>query len=105
MDRARKLIHAGEREIYPYDGSGVTAAILDTGIAMHPDLKDRVIGFKDLWETAVCLRMTEAMEHMLPDACAETAPALREDLQGSQRAAEYLQEKYWMKKETVRFPA
>ena len=30
MDRARKLIHAGEREIYPYDGSGVTAAILDT---------------------------------------------------------------------------
>ena len=48
MDRARKLIHAGEREIYPYDGSGVTAAILDTGIAMHPDLKDRVIGFKDL---------------------------------------------------------
>ena len=47
MDRARKLIHAGEREIYPYDGSGVTAAILDTGIAMHPDLKDRVIGFKD----------------------------------------------------------
>ena len=49
--------------------------------------------------------MTAAMEHMLPDACAETAPALREDLQGSQRAAECLQEKCWMKKETVRFPA
>ena len=47
MDHARKLIHAGERETYPYDGSGVTAAILDTGIAMHPDLADRVIGFKD----------------------------------------------------------
>ena len=47
MDRARKLIHAGEKEIYPYDGSGVTAAILDTGIAMHPDLAGRVIGFKD----------------------------------------------------------
>ena len=43
MDRARKLIHAGEKEIYPYDGSGVTAAILDTGIAMHPDLAGRVI--------------------------------------------------------------
>lgn len=47
MDHARKLIHAQEWEIYPYDGSGVTAAILDTGIAMHPDLADRVIGFKD----------------------------------------------------------
>ena len=47
MDRARKLIHAEEREIFPYDGSGVTAAILDTGIAMHPDLAGNVIGFKD----------------------------------------------------------
>ena len=47
MNRARRLIHAEEKEIFPYDGSGVTAAILDTGIAMHPDLAGRVIGFKD----------------------------------------------------------
>lgn len=47
MDRVRKLIHAREEEIRPFDGSGVTTAILDTGIAMHPDLEKRVIGFKD----------------------------------------------------------
>ena len=47
MNRARRLIHAEEKEIFPYDGSGVTAAILDTGIAMHPDLAGRAIGFKD----------------------------------------------------------
>lgn len=30
------------------DGKGVTIAILDTGIARHPDLSGRIIGFKDL---------------------------------------------------------
>ena len=47
MERVRKLIHAREREIYPFDGTGVTAAVLDTGIAMHPDFSGRVIGFKE----------------------------------------------------------
>lgn len=30
-----------------YLGDGVCAAILDTGIARHPDLKERIAGFKD----------------------------------------------------------
>jgi len=30
-----------------YKGKGVTIAIIDTGIAQHPDVKDRIIGFKD----------------------------------------------------------
>ncbi len=47
MDRVKRLIHAQEEEIRPWDGSGVTVAILDTGIAMHPDFSDRVIGFRD----------------------------------------------------------
>ena len=47
MDRVKKLIHAEEEEVFPYTGSGVTVAILDTGIAMHPDFADRVIGFRD----------------------------------------------------------
>lgn len=47
MDRVKKLIHAQEREIYPFDGSGITAAILDSGIVMHPDFSGRVIGFRD----------------------------------------------------------
>ena len=52
MDRVRKLIHAEEEEVSPYTGSGVTVAILDTGIAMHPDFADRVIGFRDFVGTS-----------------------------------------------------
>jgi serine protease AprX len=52
MDRVKRLIHAQNGEIWPYDGSGITAAVLDTGIAMHPDFADRVIGFKDFVGTS-----------------------------------------------------
>lgn len=52
MDRVKKLIHAEEEEVFPYTGSGVTVAILDTGIAMHPDFADRVIGFHDFVGTS-----------------------------------------------------
>ena len=52
MDRVKKLIHAEEEEVFPYTGSGVTVAILDTGIAMHPDFADRVIGFRDFVGTS-----------------------------------------------------
>lgn len=33
-----------------YLGNGICAAILDTGIALHPDLKDRISGFRDFTE-------------------------------------------------------
>ena len=52
MDRVKKLIHAEEEEVFPYTGSGVTVAILDSGIAMHPDFADRVIGFRDFVGTS-----------------------------------------------------
>ena len=52
MDRVKKLIHAEEEEVFPYTGSGVTVAILDTGIAMHPDFADRGIGFRDFVGTS-----------------------------------------------------
>ena len=52
MDRVKKLIHAEEEEVFPYTGSGVTVAILDTGIAMHPAFADRVIGFRDFVGTS-----------------------------------------------------
>ncbi len=52
MDRVKKLIHAEEEEVFPCTGSGVTVAILDTGIAMHPDFANRVIGFRDFVGTS-----------------------------------------------------
>lgn len=47
MNRVRKVIHAEPAEVFPYTGAGVTAAILDTGFAMHPDLEKRLVGFRD----------------------------------------------------------
>ncbi len=35
-----------KREVYT--GKGVGVAIFDTGITMHPDFKERIIGFKDI---------------------------------------------------------
>lgn len=45
MNRVRKQV--GLREDCPYDGSGVTAAVLDTGAAPHPDLEGRILYFCD----------------------------------------------------------
>ncbi len=47
MDRARRLIGAQTQPSAPFDGSGITAAILDTGIAMHPDFGERIAAFRD----------------------------------------------------------
>ena len=39
-----------------YLGTGICAAILDTGIALHPDLKDRVAGFQDFTGSSIKCR-------------------------------------------------
>lgn len=47
MNRVRRVIHAAPEEGFPYTGAGVTAAILDTGFSMHPDIAKQLVGFKD----------------------------------------------------------
>lgn len=47
MNRVKRVIHATLAETAPYTGAGVTAAVLDTGFAMHPDLAGRLAAFKD----------------------------------------------------------
>lgn len=47
MDRVRSVVNYGEREQATYTGKGVYVAVLDSGVASHPDLKDRVIAFRD----------------------------------------------------------
>lgn len=37
-------------------GNGIGAAILDTGISLHPDLKDRIAGFRDFTEKSIKCR-------------------------------------------------
>lgn len=39
-----------------YQGSGICAAVLDTGIALHPDLKGRIVSFRDFTGNSVACR-------------------------------------------------
>lgn len=47
MNRVKRVIHATLPEVSPFTGDSVTAAILDTGFAMHPDLESRLMAFRD----------------------------------------------------------
>lgn len=49
MDRVKKLVHYWDNDQNKerITGKGVTAAVLDTGLAVHPDFKGRVIGWQD----------------------------------------------------------
>ena len=47
MNRVKRVIHALPSQTAPYTGAGVTAALLDTGFSLHPDLSGRLAAFKD----------------------------------------------------------
>ncbi len=47
MNRVREMIHADYAHKRGYTGSGVTVAVMDTGIVNHPDFDNRVITFLD----------------------------------------------------------
>ncbi len=47
MERVRKLIHTQIPHSEGYFGAGSTVAILDTGMVMHTDFKNRVLDFHD----------------------------------------------------------
>jgi len=47
MDVAGKTLNVDKAWEAGYKGKGTTICVIDTGIAQHPDMKDRIIGFKD----------------------------------------------------------
>ena len=47
MNRVKRVVHATAAEVNGLSGKGVTAAVLDTGIALNPDLSGRIAGFAD----------------------------------------------------------
>ena len=47
MDRVRRVVNYGEKEQVTYTGEDVYVAVLDSGVAPHPDLRDRVLAFRD----------------------------------------------------------
>ena len=47
MNRVRRMIGCDRLDISQYNGKGVYAAVLDSGVARHPDLDGRIIEFHD----------------------------------------------------------
>ena len=47
MDQVRRLLHADEAHAAGYTGRGITAAVLDSGICLHPDYAGRIAAFRD----------------------------------------------------------
>jgi hypothetical protein len=61
MDRVKKMVHYWCDDIKKagLTGKGVTVAVLDTGLAPHPDFKSRVVGWRDCIyrkEKLICLK-------------------------------------------------
>ena len=47
MDRVRKLIGYDNINDSSFTGKGEYVVVLDSGVANHPDIKDRIVLFKD----------------------------------------------------------
>lgn len=47
MDRVRKVIECEGKDVETYTGKGIYVAVLDSGVARHPDLEGRVVVFRD----------------------------------------------------------
>lgn len=47
MDRVRKAIEFVGEDVKIYTGKDVHVAVLDSGVARHPDLNGRIIAFRD----------------------------------------------------------
>lgn len=47
MDRVRKMVACDVESTAMYTGEGVYAAVLDSGVSLHPDLGERVVAFRD----------------------------------------------------------
>lgn len=47
MDRVRRTIECEDKEIKRYTGKGIYVAVLDSGVAYHPDLDGRIAAFRD----------------------------------------------------------
>lgn len=47
MDRIRRMLGCDLYDTSKYTGRGVYVAVLDSGIAPHPDLRERIVEFRD----------------------------------------------------------
>ena len=64
MDRVRRMIGCEHRAVKSYTGKGIYTAILDSGVATHPDLRGRIVALRILCQINVLPMMITGMEPM-----------------------------------------
>ena len=47
MDRIRRMLGCDSYDTSKYTGRGVYVAVLDSGVAPHPDLRGHIVEFRD----------------------------------------------------------
>ena len=61
MNRVKQLVHAENVYRMGYTGKNIRVVTLDTGVYLHPDLRQNVVGFLDFVAmTCVSIRITVA---------------------------------------------
>ena len=73
MNRVKQLVHAENVYRMGYTGKNIRVVTLDTGVYLHPDLRQNVVGFLDF--VAMKRACYDAMdtEHMLAEFCVRMA--------------------------------
>lgn len=73
MDQVRKKLRAEYAHRKGITGRGVTVAVMDTGIVMHPDFGKRILNFADLPRGDLKYMMITGMVLTFPGLLEETA--------------------------------
>lgn len=60
MDRVRRMTGVDRLSATDYTGKGVYVAVLDSGVARHPDLNGRIVEFRDFTRKSGRKAMQEA---------------------------------------------
>lgn len=73
MNRVKQLVHAENVYRMGYTGKNIRVVTLDTGVYLHPDLRQNVVGFLDFVAMKRAVMMIMDTEHMLAEFCVRMA--------------------------------
>lgn len=73
MNRVKQLVHAENVYRMGYTGKNIRVVTLDTGVYLHPDLRQNVVGFLDFVARNEPVMMIMDTEHMLAEFCVRMA--------------------------------
>ena len=73
MNRVKQLVHAENVYRMGYTGKNIRVVTLDTGVYLHPDLRQNVVGFLDFVAMKRACYDDMDTEHMLAEFCVRMA--------------------------------